>query len=140
MGMVDIPRGPGLNNIVIRASDNQIFSQCFGFTKEEITNFLKGDKKQIHQLMDWYNGYYMGSCRSHQSLVIYELFRERKIEVILVTNTKHGFYLYDYHSTITYEVDSNFVSFIVRRCVTLNVASSMFDCYLLHVTNMQTGS
>jgi Predicted AAA-ATPase len=43
------------------SSESKQYSQYFGFTKEEITTFLKDDKEQIQEVMEWYNGYYMGS-------------------------------------------------------------------------------
>jgi Predicted AAA-ATPase/PD-(D/E)XK nuclease superfamily len=64
MGIVEI-RGTGilsgLNNMVLYSSKSERYSQYFGFTKEEITTFLKDDTEQIQKVMEWYNGYYMGS-------------------------------------------------------------------------------
>ena len=53
----------GLNNLITYPSNNQRFSQYFGFTKEEITTFLNEDDERIQEVMDWYNGYFMGSHR-----------------------------------------------------------------------------
>jgi Predicted AAA-ATPase len=64
MGIVEIRETgilSGLNNMVLFSSKSERYSQYFGFTKEEITSFLKDDKEQIQNIMEWYSGYYMGS-------------------------------------------------------------------------------
>ena len=64
MGIVEI-RGPGirseLNNMVLYSSSTEQFSQYFGFTQGEISEFLDGDVKRIEDVLEWYNGYFMGS-------------------------------------------------------------------------------
>jgi Predicted AAA-ATPase len=66
MGIVEI-RGcgnqSGLNNFVTYPCNEQEFSQYFGFTKEEITTFLDNNKEEIQGVMEWYNGYCIGSCQ-----------------------------------------------------------------------------
>jgi Predicted AAA-ATPase/PD-(D/E)XK nuclease superfamily len=66
MGIVEI-RGTGmlsgLNNVVTYPCNDVEFSQYFGFSKEEITTFLKDDTQQIQNVMEWYNGYYIGSSQ-----------------------------------------------------------------------------
>ena len=64
MGIVEI-RGTGmfsgLNNLVIYSSGDEEFSQYFGFTRDEVSDFLDGDEERIQDVMEWYNGYYIGS-------------------------------------------------------------------------------
>jgi len=64
MGIVEV-RGSGilsgLNNLVTCACDKQRFSQYFGFTLDEVTAFLDNNEKQVQEVKEWYNGYYIGS-------------------------------------------------------------------------------
>jgi hypothetical protein len=52
-----------VNNMVLYSSESEQYSHYFGFTHQEVSNFLDGDKKQIQEVMEWYNGYYIGSSQ-----------------------------------------------------------------------------
>jgi hypothetical protein len=64
MGIVEL-RGAGMlsgmNNLVIYSCMDLKFSQYFGFTLSEISDYLKGDELEIANVLKWYNGYWMGS-------------------------------------------------------------------------------
>ena len=51
----------GWNNYIIYSSADEEFPQYFGFTRKEVLDFLDGDEKRIQDVMQWYNGYDMGS-------------------------------------------------------------------------------
>jgi Predicted AAA-ATPase len=63
MGIVEIG-GTGIisivNSMVLYSSKSEQYSQYFGFTKEEITAFLK---EKFQEVMEWYNQYYIGSSQ-----------------------------------------------------------------------------
>ena len=64
IGIVEIRAGMYsglLNNLVIYSSADERFSEYFGFTRDEVEDFLDRDEKRIQDVMKWYNGYYMGS-------------------------------------------------------------------------------
>jgi Predicted AAA-ATPase/PD-(D/E)XK nuclease superfamily len=66
MGIVELQGGgilSELNNLVSYPCDEDEFSQYFGFTAEEITAFLKEDREEIQGVMEWFNGYFIGSCQ-----------------------------------------------------------------------------
>jgi Predicted AAA-ATPase/PD-(D/E)XK nuclease superfamily len=52
-----------VNNMVLYSSESEQYSQYFGFTKEEIRAFLNDDKEKMQEVMEWYNGYYIGSSQ-----------------------------------------------------------------------------
>lgn len=65
VGIVEIKGGgilSGLNNVTIYSVQDEIFSKQFGFTQEEIRDFLGDDEKdKVNAYMELYNGYQFGS-------------------------------------------------------------------------------
>lgn len=64
VGIVEI-RGAGilsgLNHLKVFSVADEKYSQYFGFTREEIRAVLNQDEMRETQVMDWYNGYIVGS-------------------------------------------------------------------------------
>ncbi|KAJ3209673.1 hypothetical protein HK099_008445 [Clydaea vesicula] len=50
----------GLNNFRVYDVAKERYSAFFGFTKEEIECFIP-DEETLHQVLNWYNGYWIGS-------------------------------------------------------------------------------
>jgi hypothetical protein len=63
MGILEV-RGSGilsgLNNIAIRSVANEKFSSYFGFTEQEIRQFLGDNEEAVSEIMTLYNGYRSG--------------------------------------------------------------------------------
>jgi hypothetical protein len=51
----------GLNHLKVFSVADEKFSQFFGFTREDIRAVLNQDEMLETQVMDWYNGYIVGS-------------------------------------------------------------------------------
>jgi hypothetical protein len=51
----------GLNHLKVFSVADEKYSQYFGFTREEIRAVLNQDEMRETQVMDWYNGYIVGS-------------------------------------------------------------------------------
>lgn len=49
-----------LNNIGVFSVADEYFSRHFGFTHEEISNFLNNDADLVAKVLEWYNGYQIG--------------------------------------------------------------------------------
>jgi hypothetical protein len=79
-----------LNNVTTYSVPNETFSNQFGFTQEEIRNFLGGDEEKVKKYMEWFNGYRFGSHSLINPYSLMSSVRENTLEMAWANSASTG--------------------------------------------------